>query len=280
MSSMVGDMFSGIANLIRSGKEAKAGNTTPQQPTNDDYKSTLKNLETVFKDYTWVYENGEFWGAGKDGTIVRGKSFDEIQKKIAALNNKKATATTTPQEEPPVDESKIKQVPSQTTTVRDLSDAEGDKDKFRINTIKGGTTYEVKKGNTWYGIVTANYDTSNLSGSEIKELAYALAAANSGQEDPTAAMAAAKKGIYFKVGDNIKLPNTLQVGDKTIKLNETIKDAATQDYKFATGGTFAVSVKSVGDKYQLVINGETQPKLYDTREAAKAAAPEGAEEEQ
>jgi len=63
-------------------------------------------------------------------------------------------------------------------------------------------------------------------------------------------------------------------------LNETIKDAATQDYKFATGGTFAVSVKSVGDKYQLVINGETQPKLYDTREAAKAAAPEGAEEEQ
>ena len=110
-------------------------------------------------------------------------------------------------------------------------------------------------------------------------MALKLAAANSGIEDPDQAYAAARKGLYFKVGDTIKLPDTLTVDGKTISRNSSVTNAATQNYQFARNGTMVTS-STAGSKttHTVYVNGELKG-TYDTEEAARAQIPEGAKPE-
>ena len=265
--NLFGGLFGGYGNDYASfNRYSNSWALTSQNQTSINNEkanrdSTIKNLETIYKDVNWIYQDGEFWGA-KDGAIIaKGKNFDEVNAAMQKhLGNDK------------------KEAPKDGTgTVTGPGTGEGDKDTYRIDKkTTNDTTYTVKNGNTWWGIVTANYDTSDLSGKEILELALRLAAANSGIEDETKAYAAARKGIYFKVGDEVKLPPNLKVNGHDIKRNDTITAAATQSYEFATGGTMMASIKATSQtSYALYVNGKLEG-TYPSKEEAEKHVPEGA----
>lgn len=278
--SLIGGMFglgNDYASLNRYNNSWALDSQTPPDGTETATPdSTVKNLEKIFKGIEWIYQDGEFWGA-KDGEIVaRGKTFEtakaamEAYLKPEVITDPKAEVVTAPKVEV-VTAPKVE-------VVTDPKDE--NKDTYRIEkTTITDTTYTVKKGNTWWGIVSANYDTSNLSGKEIIELALRLAAANSGIENETDAYAAARKGIYFKVGDQVKLPPSLNVNGKAIARKDTPGEVASQPYSMGSGGTMMASITANSQtSYNLYINGELKG-TYTSEAEAKKDIPEGAIEE-
>ena len=100
--------------------------------------------------------------------------------------------------------------------------------KGKVEHFDGNKTYTMTGQDTWYGVIQGKYDISGLSPSDIKQFAYKLAAANSGIENEDEAFRhASTKGIAHKTGQNIELPDELEINGKKISLRSDWESAAT-----------------------------------------------------
>lgn len=271
----LGGIFSGVGNMLMNTRSMNLGGQNPYaylnnnqgqepaKPANND----LKLLEKHFGDkYTISERNGEFLATPKDGGTPITGTFDEMLDKLSTPSSVGQRQQTALDE---LAETIAAQDPDGAGGVEDPNDGNKPADEYKITELPGNKTYTIQNGNTWYGIVSAKYDIPQ--GVNVKDVAYALAAANSGAEGAEA-MQKAKQGVYFKVGDNIQLPDKLTVNGQEISLKSDYENnaVAQQNYDFVKATNWAVTVTQVGSKWQLHKNGELQG-TYDSQAEAEAA---------
>ena len=253
----LGGILSGVGNFFVSNKTNLGGNNpygylnqlnnTPAKP--DD---TMNNLKTLYSDYTWIKEGDKYIGR-KGDSEVEGRTLDEVRANMKAPAAPEAAKTAEPKNE-------------------GLGGLEPAKvqNNYGIDKENGNTTFEIDQKYTWYGIVSAKYDIPE--GVNPKEVAYALAAANSGASGAEA-MQIAKEGVHFGIGDIIDLPDTLEVGGKTISLKEGHENIAVtpQDYNTVASKHWTAKIQQVGDQYYVTKNGVRIGESYKTESEAQKA---------
>ncbi len=264
---------------------------------------TPRRQQTVVFNKTYVVNqptvqktgNGAFWG-GLIGGLLTGMGNMFLnnntrlnlngQNPYAYLNENmgKEPATETGKKEPSVmttTQPEIKTdepetvttpeavTPSKETEETDQPDGKGGIE-YGIDHDPGSTTLDIKKGYTWFNIVSAKYDIP--SGVSTKDVALALAAANSGAQG-TEAMNLAHQGVYFKVGDLVNLPEKLVVNGQEISLKGDHQTQAVtpDDYDYVKATHWSAKVTQVGDKWYVTENGVRRGEAYDTEADANAA---------
>ena len=254
-------LFNGISGLFGSRQpSAAAPMATPQQPQNN---TEFDNLKKVGKDFGYeVIMNNE----GNYTAYKPGEGLPITGDYNTVLN----MIMKTKQSE--VDSDSDSDIDADTDTDPDNIELDGQSGlkEYGIDHDEGNTTLDIKKGYTWFNIVSAKYDIP--SGVSAKDVALALAAANSGAEG-TEAMDLARQGVYFKVGDLVNLPDTLNVNGQEISLksdhqNQTVTP---QDYGFAKATHWSAKVTQVGDKWYVTENGQRIGNAYDNEADALAA---------
>ncbi len=268
----LGGLFSGIGNIFMSTRTLNLGGQNPyaylnnnlgqgQAPAQAQNNKDLEVLQKFYGDnYIIEQTSGKFYAKPKNGgTIIEGNDFNEMLEKLSKPS------------EPKLEQQKKVEEVAATKAAQKPEGAGGSDpaDEYKITELPGNKTYKVQNGNTWYGIVTAKYDIPQ--GVNVKDVAYALAAANSGAEGAEG-MRLAKQGVYFKVGDNIQLPDKLIVNGQEISLKSDYEnhDVAQQKYDFVKATNWAVTVTQVGSKWQLHKNDELQG-TYNTKAEAESA---------
>lgn len=251
--NMVGDMLGGILGPKQ--QTTPLTNNTPQQD------NTLNNLKSFYNNYTWIYQDGEYWGKDKDGNIVHGRTFEEIKAEIDK-NSKPVEDPTEPTgttQEPDGQGGDSEVVEPEEPATPSVAYDIGKKD--------GNKTYEIQAGDTWYAIAQAKYDIP--AGVTIKDVYTALAKENYSGDDFATAM---KNGIVFMPGDQIQLPDTINIKGQEVKLkgdwqnNDTIKQ---DNYK--SKSTFrSARIQQVRDKWYVTQNGVQVSETFDSEEEAKA----------
>lgn len=231
--------------------------------------------------------NGALWGAFAGSMIMQLASsilpqiLNNSRNEYDLLNQYQKKQLDVPPQEPPkapLIDTNV-ELPEDDLTVEDIKfefdDAElnpkHEHISFKINEIQGNKTYTIEKGDTWYEIAKAKYDVSSLpAGVTLNDVALALAAANSGAEGADA-LKMAKEGVFFKVGDNVELPDELTVNGQKISLNSNwaTADVLSTDYGFVKATHWSIKVQQVGSKWQLLQNGNVIG-TFDSEEAAKA----------
>ncbi len=268
---VLGGVFSGVCKYGLSSRNTQtmqtenpwsllnqnAGNAPAAPKENSDVKTLEKHYGSK---YTISQHNDQLIATPKDGSgVIIADNFNDMLAKLS---------------KPEVSAKQQKEVEELAAAVAQNTDGKGGvDDKYDIKEIPGNKTYTVQNGNTWYGIASAKYDLSNLpAGVTVKDVAYALAAANSGAEGAEA-MQLAKQGVYFKVGDVINLPDKLTVNGQEISLKSDYEnaDVLKQDYGFVKATNWAITVQQVGSKWALYKNGIQQGQAYDSKEAAEQA---------
>ena len=139
-----------------------------------------------------------------------------------------------------------------------------------IEHVPGNTTYQIVEGNTWYNITSAKYDIPE--GVDILDVARELAVHNSNIDDRAKALEIQKtEGIVFYPGQTIELPDEFVIDGKEITLKENPAVPKHDNTNFKNGSKYTVArVTSVGDKWQVRVNGATK-EIYDTQEKAEQA---------
>ena len=257
-------LFNGIFDIFGSGK---AAGTLPakQEPPKDD--TEFNNLKKVGKDFGYeVIKNsdGNFTAYKPgEGLPITGdyKYVLEI-----LLKNKKDT----------IDSDSDSDIDTDIDTDSDMdtdTDPEvkvkGDLKEYGIDPAYGNKTLDIKNGYTWFNIVSAKYDIPD--GVSAKDVALALAAANSGAEGADA-MKLAREGVFFKVGDVVTLPNDLTVNGQKISLKgDHENQAVTPDnYSFVKASHWSAKVTQVGDKWFVTENGTRIGEAFDSKAEAEA----------
>ena len=255
-------LFNGIFDIFGSGK---AAGTLPakQEPPKDD--TEFNNLKKVGKDFGYeVIKNsdGNFTAYKPgEGLPITGdyKYVLEI-----LLKNKKDT----------IDSDSDSDIDTDTDSDMDTdTDPEvkvkGDLKEYGIDHDEGSTTLDIKKGYTWFNIVSAKYDIPE--GVSTKDVALALAAANSGAEGADA-MKLAREGVFFKVGDLVDLPESLNVNGQEISLKADHENQAVtpDDYGFVKATHWSATVTQVGDKWFVTENDNRIGEAFDSKAEAEA----------
>ena len=217
--------------------------------------------------------NGVFWG-----TFAAGGLMSLVQSLLS---------TFTPEQKPEVKPSVYKYDDYSFKPPEELGDDDIDADddadndtdddgdagarlEATIEHIPGNTTYQIVEGNTWYNITLAKYDIPE--GVDILDVARELAVHNSGIDDRAEALRIQKtEGIVFYPGQTIELPDEFEINGKKITLKENPAEPNHDNTNFDNDGTYTVArVTSVGDKWQVLVNGETRG-TYDTQQKAEQA---------
>lgn len=273
---LLGGLLLGVAGMLGNKATTNLGGQNPygylnqqgQEPA-PKVNNDLNILNKHFGDKYIISErNGEYIATPKDGGEAIIGTFNDMLDKLSTPSKVSKT-----QEEELAEIERAKRESQDNEGAGGVGDGEDlgttPADEYNIKEIQGNKTYTVQNGNTWYGIAMAKYDIPQ--GVNIKDVAYALAAANSGAEGAEA-MQKAKQGVYFKVGDIVELPDKLTVNGKEISLKSNFEDSAVaqQNYEFTKATNWAVTVTQVGSKWQLFKNGELQ-NTYDTKAEAETA---------
>lgn len=251
-------LFNGIFDIFGSGK---AAGTLPakQEPPKDD--TEFNNLKKVGKDFGYeVIKNsdGNFTAYKPgEGLPITGdyKYVLEI-----LLKNKKDT----------IDSDSDSDIDTDSDMDTDTDpEVKGDLKEYGIDPAYGNKTLDIKNGYTWFNIVSAKYDIPD--GVSAKDVALALAAANSGAEGADA-MKLAREGVFFKVGDVVTLPNDLTVNGQKISLKgDHENQAVTPDnYSFVKASHWSAKVTQVGDKWFVTENGTRIGEAFDSKAEAEA----------
>ena len=254
-------IFSGLSSAgIFGGKQ-----TTPPQTTTPQDTQEFDNLKKVAKDFKYeVIQNpdGTYTAYKTDGSAL--PITGDYQTVLDSLMTVNKGTKTDPTNTTNTGNSGSEEVVN--------NDGKGGI-KYDVDPEYGNTTLDIKKGYTWYNIVSAKYDIPK--GVSAKDVALALAAANSGAEG-TEAMDLARQGVYFKVGDLVNLPDTLNVNGKEISLKSDHQNQAVtpQDYGFVKATHWSAKVTQVGDKWYVRANGTRIGEPYNTEAEANAAKAE------
>ncbi len=253
--SALGSIFSGLSS---SGLFSRQTAIT-QQTANQQNSQEFANLKKVAKDFGYeLINNGNDYTAykpDKSALPITG-DYTTVLNSLLKVNGEpepEKTVTTPPEG-------------------KGGSEIITSKDTYGIKKEAGVSTLKIDKGYTWYNIATAKYDIPE--GINPRNVALALAAANSDNTDSGAAMEQAKQGIYFKVGDTIKLPDSLTINNKTIKLKSEHEKANVnaENYNFASNAEFwSAKIEQVGDKWYVTKNGQIVGNAYATEQAAQEA---------
>ncbi len=270
----LGGLFSGVGNMLMNTRTVNLDGQNPYAYLNNQgqepAKTTNKDLDILNKHFGDKYiiseRDGKFIATPKGGGEPITGTFDEMLDKLSTPSKPSPRQQAALEE---LSETIAAQEPEGAGGLEDPNDGNKPADEYKITEIPGNKTYTVQNGNTWYGIVMAKYDIPQ--GVNIKDVAYALAAANSGAEGAEA-MQKAKQGVYFKVGDNIQLPDKLTVNGQEISLKSDYENSAVaqQKYGFTNATNWAVTVTQVGSTWQLHKNGELQG-TYNSQAEAETA---------
>ena len=261
------DMFSGMFDF---GKKSEDPDKTKSKNESTPQEKCDK-LKGFFPDYEFTEINGRIYAKDKNGDVIDTDDFDSMFKTLSekAKNDAANKASSTPNNN--VNNDKGGNVQRRDKDGNVEGDT-GKEPKYEIG-HEEETTYTINNYDTWWGIANAKYELPK--GVSSLDLAYALAAANSGEEDPEKALALAKQGIYFKVGDSIKLPDELEVNGVKIKLkgNASEIDSIKTDPAHYMGSgqnakNWSVSVDSNGYWY-ITKDGVRQNGRYATKDAAE-----------
>ncbi len=277
--AMLGGLFMGLAQGIGGALQTRQTQAPVQQqpagPTAEDktakQKAELQKAADVY-GYTIVDNNGEYTALKAGEEPIKG-DFATVINGMAAKNTK-------PSQKQQAQADEIGKIKQQAAEVLDGAGGNNaPKEKYDVNEIKSEyEAYTIKaqaqsngniKGDTWSSLALSKYDIPQ--GVTLKDVYTALAKANYDGNDFNEAM---KAGIHFNAGDQIKLPKELNINGKIVKLKDDWKISDTRaTYTTATSNYHAATVQQVGSKWQVVNSkGVQQGDLYDTKEAADAAA--------
>ena len=259
--SIFNTLFSGITGLITSSRAQQAQLAQQQTPQNN---LEFENLKKVCKDFKYeVINNGDgTYTAYKQGSLPITGDYKMVLNTLLTLNKKDS-----------VDGDTDSDIDIDTDTDSDMDtdlDGQGGLKEYGIDHDEGNTTLDIKKGYTWFNIVSAKYDIPD--GVSAKDVALALAAANSGAEGADA-MKLAHEGVFFKVGDHVDLPDSLTVNGQEISLKADHENQAVtpDNYSFVKATHWSAKVTQVGDKWYVTENDSRIGDAYDTEAAAIAA---------
>lgn len=246
-------MLNSLFSLIGSFFQPKNIPTTTTTPTPEEQK--LQQLKDTFKDdgYEFSVEDNSWVAKAPDGTKITGTSAEDLTEKLTEAKNAeirdKKKVVANPNNE---DDSNSEEVKENKPEGTEETNPKGGRKKYDIGKITE-QSYTVRSFDTWWAIVNERYEIP--PGVDKNLVARHLAAANSGETDLTKALEMARKGITFKVGDSIKLPAELNIGEQTIKLKENSEAKARNPYSFGHF-QYTAQVSQAGEKWFVTQNGE------------------------
>ncbi len=263
---LLGGLLLGVGNMFMNRSVDLGGqnpyaylNNMGKEPAQPTKNNDLQILQKFYGDNYIIEEReGKFYAMPKDGgAIIEGNDFNDMLDK---LQNPKPKPTGTTDGTP------------ETTTITDTGEEEDGKGalkEYGIEPEYGNKTLDIKKGYTWFNIVSAKYDIPE--GVSTKDVALALAAANSGAEGADA-MKLAREGVFFKVGDLVDLPESLNVNGQEISLKADHENQAVtpDDYGFVKATHWSATVTQVGDKWFVTENDNRIGEAFDSKAEAEA----------